>query len=127
MIKLEDLNPHSFPTNQWIDRNLEILRTRINELEEAFENTLTITSGLRSEEMQEDLIKQGISHAQHSKHCAGAACDVYDDQGLISDFVISNPKLMEKIGFWIEDPKYTHGWVHFQIMAPASGKRVFIP
>ena len=131
MIKLEDLNPHGFKTNSSIDNNLKILCDRLNELENAWVDLgnmpFAITSGLRSDEFQEQLILQGKSNAKFSKHCAGAAADILDQDGSLAKWAMVNLSLLESIGFWIEHPDYTKGWLHVQIMAPKSGKRVFIP
>jgi hypothetical protein len=97
------------------------------ELQDACEMALTVTSGLRSDEFQLKLIEEGKSKAFGSKHLAGAACDLADPDGLLADWSLSNLQALERIGLWIEDPAYTKGWLHVQMMAPKSGKRVFIP
>lgn len=127
MISIIELNPHGYKTNAAIDKNLQILFERLMEMQDAFENAFVITSGFRSDEHQAKLIAEGKTGALHSKHLAGAAADVLDTDGLLADFVLTNIELLERIGLWIEDPAYTKGWVHFQMMAPKSAKRVFIP
>lgn len=127
MISKTELNPRNFPTNEVIEKNLDILFQRLMELQDACEMALTITSGLRSDEFQMKLIEEGKSKAFGSKHLAGAAADLADPEGILSDWALSNLKVLENIGLWMEDPNYTPGWVHVQMMAPRSGKRVFIP
>lgn len=127
MISIKELNPHNYPTNEAMKKNLEILFQRVMELQDACEIALTITSGLRSDEHQAKLIAEGKSGALHSKHLAGAAADLYDPDGLLADWALINLKVLENIGLWIEDPAYTKGWLHVQMMPPKSGKRVFIP
>lgn len=127
MILAKELNPHDYKTNPNIDNNLKILFERLIELQDAYGHDLIITSGLRSDEQQLELRQAGKTNAIHSKHLAGAAADVLDEDGELAKWTKDNLQLMEKIGFWMEDFAYTHGWVHYQIMAPFSGKRVFIP
>ena len=122
-----ELNPHNFKTTPVIDKNLETLFLRVKELQDAADMDFVITSGLRSDELQNELISQGKTRAKHSKHLAGAACDILDEEGILANFVMINQDVLENIGLWAEHPSHTNGWVHVQMMAPASGRRVFIP
>lgn len=127
MKDISELNPHHYQITPVIQNNLNILYDRLKEVQDAYGKNLVITSGLRSNEQQEELRLQGKTNAIHSKHLAGAAVDILDEDGSLSKWVSENLDLMEKIGLWMEDFNYTHGWVHFQMMAPFSGKRIFIP
>jgi hypothetical protein len=124
---MKELNRHGYPTNPTIEDNLRILHQRMNELRQAWAKPMIITSGLRSDEKQAALIAQGKSKAVGSKHLAGAACDVLDKDGSLGAWCLENPDILRRIGLWCEHPEYTPGWVHFQIMAPKSGNRFFIP
>lgn len=126
-ISMKELNPHGYPTNPAIDANLKTLHERMNELREAYGKPMVITSGLRSDEKQIELIKQGKSKATASKHLAGAACDVLDKDKSLAKWCLANEDVLRRIGLWCEHPDYTSNWMHFQIMAPMSGKRFFIP
>lgn len=88
---------------------------------------MTITSGLRSEKQQENLIKAGKSTATKSKHLVGLAADVADPDGTLAAWVLENREILEKACLWCEHPDYTKGWLHFQASPPKSGKRFFIP
>jgi uncharacterized protein YcbK (DUF882 family) len=127
MITLKELNPHNYPTNQFIDKNLAILLERMNELRDAYGKPMIVTSGLRSDEQQASLIAQGKSSARNSKHLAGAACDILDEHGELKQWVLNNVKILDKIGLWCEDFAHTPTWCHFQMMPPGSGKRFFTP
>lgn len=127
MKDISELNPHKFPTNPNIDKNLGILFQRLSEIQSAYRKDFLITSGLRSELFQAELISQGKSNAKFSKHCAGAAADVLDDSGDLAQYCKLNLTLLQKIGLWCEDFDHTKGWCHFQILSPMSGKRIFIP
>jgi hypothetical protein len=64
-----------------------------------------------------------------SSHLYGCAVDVADPDGGLTRWIqtsIARAKLAE-CGLWVEDPKYTKGWVHFQSYAPKSFNRFFIP
>lgn len=126
MISAKELNEHGYTTTPEIDANLSVLLERLNKVRVAWGNPMTVTSGLRSESQQEALIKSGASNAHKSKHLIGAAADIADEDGF-KDWVKASMSLMEEIGFWFEDFDHTPGWVHFQILPPASGSRVFIP
>lgn len=127
MIDIKELNPHDYPTTPVIDKNLEILFERLCEAQAAYGVMFKLTSGLRSDAQQALLIQMGKSKAKFSKHLIGAAADVYDPDGHLGAWVMDNLPFMAGIGLWVEDPKYTPGWVHFQCVAPKSGNRVFIP
>lgn len=127
MKDISELNPKNYPTNPNIDKNLKVLFDRLLEMQAASKMNFIITSGLRSEAKQKSLIDAGKTKAIHSLHLAGAAADVLDKDGNLKDFILKNPEFLKSIGFWCEHPDYTKGWMHFQILAPKSGKRFFIP
>jgi uncharacterized protein YcbK (DUF882 family) len=127
MISLQELNPHAYTTTDEIDANLAILLERINVIREAYGIPMVVTSGLRDTAQQMALIASGKSNAPKSKHLTGQACDIQDKDGALRDWVKANMDLMESTGFWFEDFDHTPGWVHFQIVPPGSGNRVFIP
>jgi len=127
MKDISELNPRGYKTNPFIDANLKVLFDRVMHLQGCIGIDFVVTSGLRDPAQQLQLIKDGKSNALHSKHLAGAACDLYDPEGLLSDWCLSNLDALKNIGLWLEDPKHTPKWLHVQIFAPLSGKRVFIP
>ena len=126
-IKLQELNPHDYPTTPEIDQNLNILHEKINEIRDLYGIPMIVTSGLRSVEQQQNLILDGKSNAPHSKHLTGQAVDIQDKDKALKNWVIANMDKMKEIGFWFEDFDHTIGWVHFQTVSPKSGKRIFIP
>lgn len=127
MIKIEELNKRKYPTTPMIDQNLHELCRRLNIVREAFNKPMIVTSGLRSEKQQEELIKAGKSSALKSKHLTGHAADIQDLDGSLAKWCLENVKVLEQAGLWIEQPAYTHGWVHFQSVPPRSGNRFFVP
>jgi hypothetical protein len=127
MITMKELNPHNYPMSPVVEKNMKILFDRMNEIRQAYGKPMTITSGLRSDAKQMELIKQGKSKAIASLHLAGAACDILDKDGSLGKWCLENEAILARIGLWCEHPDYTKGWLHAQIMAPNSGKRFFIP
>ena len=136
MKDIKELNPHDYETNKIIDENLQTLFDRVIELQDAYGKEFIVTSGLRSDEKQAELIKQGKSTARLSNHLFGCAVDVLDSDGQIAEWVMLNLDACKRIGLWMESfesieklaLKYgTRRWAHFQIKPPKSGNRVFIP
>jgi len=127
MISVKELNPHNYEMTPVIAKNFKVLHERMNEVRGAYGKPMIVTSGLRSDEDQQRLMAKGKTRAIHSKHLAGAACDIADPDGELAKWCKANEDILKRIGLWCEDPQFTHGWVHFQMMAPASGKRFFIP
>ena len=127
MTTIQELNPHNYPTTPIIDCNLNTLFTRLVELQNAVGHDLKVNSGLRDQAQQNALIESGKTNASHSKHLSGAAVDISDPDGSLASWTKENLTLMGTIGFWMEDFGHTPGWVHYQILPPGSGNRVFIP
>jgi hypothetical protein len=123
LISAQELNSHGYPTTDEQAANLAILLDRINRVRAVWGHPMTVTSGLRSEADQARINPS----APKSKHLMGQACDIYDPDGSLKTWVMANMPLMETIGFWFEDFSSTPNWVHFQIVPPGSGKRVFHP
>lgn len=123
MISAAELNPHNYDTSPEIAANLAELLDKINQVRAAWGKPMTVTSGLRSAADQQRINPS----APKSKHMTGQACDIADSDGSLASWVRANMKLMVSTGFWFEDFDHTIGWVHFQIVPPKSGNRVFIP
>lgn len=127
MISLKELNPHGYSMIPEIATNLQILFERINKVRTAYNIPMIVTSGLRSNDQQTQLIAQGKSNATHSKHLIGAAVDIQDLDGSLAKWTHDNEQLMVEIGLWMEATESTPGWVHYQIFPVPSGNRFFIP
>lgn len=116
--KLEDLS-------QEIQDNLAILLERINMVRAAYGKPMKVNDGLR--------IVQGGGAAK-SKHLLGAAIDIDDNDAGDLWFWLMQPEqmqLLQDVGLWMEHGCWTHcakgTWVHFQIIPPKSGHRIFVP
>lgn len=65
--------------------------------------------------------------APNSSHKQGLAVDRFDPDGKIDAWCMKNLDKLETAGIYIEHPDDTHGWSHWTIRPPGSGKRVFKP
>lgn len=115
--------------------NLLVLLDRANAFRTAYGKPLRVTSGYRSlEDHLRIYAAKGITdHAKipmKSLHLSGQAVDlvpIEDPIEHLHEWVLSNIKLMEAIGFWMEDFGVTKTWTHLQTLPPSSGKRFFLP
>ena len=106
-----------------IKRNLEDLILKVNKL--GYAPAMRASSCLRSIESQ----KRINPKAMGSSHLYGCAIDIYDPDGKLAKWLqsIEGQRKLVECGLWMEDPKYTKGWVHLQSYCPKSGNRYFIP
>ena len=67
--------------------------------------------------------------APRSHHMAGRAADIYDPDGDLDEWLMTNEgqKTLKRLGLWMEHPAATKGWCHVQTRPPRSGNRVFYP
>lgn len=106
-----------------IKRNLEDLIRKVNAL--GYQPPMVASSCLRSIKDQQRINPKAMG----SSHLYGCAIDITDLDGKLAQWLLSiegQRKLVE-CGLWMEDPKYTKGWVHLQTYMPKSGNRYFIP
>lgn len=86
-------------------------------------NRTVISSGWRPPQIN----KQVKNAAIRSKHMTGQACDLYDPEGAIDDWLMDNLANDPSLGLYMEHPSATKGWAHVQIIPPASKKVCFYP
>ena len=65
--------------------------------------------------------------AKGSNHLTAKACDLYDPDRKLAQWMITNKSNLSLCTLWSEDPRWTPTWLHLQILPPASGKLVYIP
>lgn len=109
------------PEELWL-QNAKVVAERVTSLLLAFGQSRRIVSGYRS---PEDNVAAG--GAKHSHHLTCSAVDLLDTESDLAEWCLSQRTLLERLGLWMEAPKYTPGWVHLQIWPPHSGARLFIP
>lgn len=129
MISMKELNKKELPVSNIVESNLLTLQNRLNKLREIWGKPMIVTSGLRSEDQQKNLIKSGASTATKSRHLIGAAADISDPEGELKEWLLKpeNGWVLETCQLWCEHWDSTPTWVHFQICPPASGSRWFKP
>jgi len=134
MIKVSELYKGDLSTLPPIYRvNLEYLSTKMTQLRKAYGEPMIVTSGFRTKEAHERIYKNTHPHLipWGSAHLTGQACDISDKGSKLWYFCRDNFPLLQELGLYLEDPRWTHGskgdWMHFQTTPPRSGKRVFIP
>lgn len=81
-----------------------------------------ITSGFRTIEAN-----RKAGGARSSNHLKGMAVDLADSDGSIANHILADPSLLITCDLYLENPKYTKGWIHVQLVPPKSGLRVFTP
>jgi len=113
-----------------LENNLSELITKLNKLENLSGIHFSISSGFRDKSDQiriynaKGIYDEGDMH-MGSKHftCQAADCCA---NGL-QEWILNNKNVLDDLGLWFEDFKYTPGWTHSQTIRPNSGKRFFIP
>lgn len=65
--------------------------------------------------------------AIHSAHKDACAIDTFDPHRIYAQWCLDNQAKLKELGLYMEDPRWTGGWVHQQIIAPRSGLTVYIP
>lgn len=115
-----------------IQDNIDITIERVNQLIQDIPPTLPfkVNDGYRR---PTDTPKHGSITSWHLK---GAAVDIDDDSNqsywlAIIQYARSSNKsitqLLAEYKLYVENPRWTPGWLHFQINPPRSGSRVFVP
>lgn len=127
---LKDKNLNEYHLD--IRHNLEDLLEKVNKVRTAYGKAMIPTSCMRSREDQIRIYaEKGITDESKipmkSKHFYGQAVDISDPHQELQDWCENNIDVLEEIGLWMEDFTSTKNWVHFQTVAPASGKRFFKP
>jgi len=102
-------------------RNLEDLCLKVNKL--GYVPPMYATSCLRSIKDQQRINPKAMG----SSHLYGCAVDISDPDGKLAKWLLDNKHKLIECGLWLENPKYTKGWVHLQTFAPKSFLRIFIP
>jgi hypothetical protein len=84
-----------------------------------------VGSGWRPKTLNDTIPNAGKT----SNHIIGLAVDLRDlpPERALARWCLRNGALMEEVGLWMEDPKWTPSWVHLQSRPPKSGKRVYVP
>lgn len=124
LIELLDAGSHKWKiweVDKVTIRNLEDLIRKVNAL--GYAPPMRASSCLRSLKDQERINPSAMG----SSHLYGCAVDIADPKGELAAWLRKNQHLLVTYGLWMEDPRYTKGWVHLSSYMPKSGNRIFIP
>lgn len=114
-----------------IQANAKLTLSRVNALLSRFYAAnpkaalRTVNSGWRPAAVNAGVKKA----AKNSHHLRATACDLSDDDEQLDRWLMTKPgqTALLEIGLWMEAPNATPRWCHVQIVAPGSGRRVFLP
>jgi hypothetical protein len=128
MISRKELNPDDVKLTPEQQANFDRLYEAMNKIRVAYGRPMIITSGVRSIEDQKRIDgAAGRKPRLGSKHLQAAACDVWDRDKKLWLWCLDNLPLLIDAGVYLEDKSATPSWVHFQVLPPASGNRIFLP
>jgi uncharacterized protein YcbK (DUF882 family) len=129
VIRLKELlggNPE--PKEKSVRDNLAKFLKVMNIVRKAYGKPMLVTSGLRSMEHHLAIYRRlGLKAPLKSAHLQGLAVDIHDRDHQLWNWCLDNLALLEKLGLYLEDKSKTPTWVHFQLLKPRSGNRVFLP
>lgn len=114
--------PVDFPPTSDMLANAEKLARALTSVSMSIHRDLILTSGYRPP--PDNMRAKG---APNSWHLYCAAADIADPKWDLAKWVRVEEKFLAHLGLWMEDPRDTPGWVHFQIYPPASHSRFFRP
>lgn len=136
MITMKELVGSSTDIPSAHQSNLADLLIKINKIRSAWAKPMTVTSGYRTKADHLRIYKalaakRGVKFDETkipwgSKHLSCEAVDISDPDGTLHAWCVANTALLEEIGLWCE-VKDDQARVHFQTVAPKSGKRFFNP
>jgi hypothetical protein len=118
-----ELREHAAVTVGKVNSLLAVLEAEGVPLEAHPKTQTIVSSGWRPPQIN----SQVKGAAPRSKHMTGDACDLYDPEGDIDEYLMEHPDVLLSLGIFIEHPSATKGWCHIQTIGPRSGRRIFYP
>ncbi len=100
--------------------NLHNLLIAVNALQDLWGSQFVINSGRRLAP-----VATPFGTATHSAHMVTAAVDIKDSAQLISKWLEVHTDILEQLGLYMEDPKFTPTWCHVQVRP--THNRIFKP
>jgi len=83
----------------------------------------TVNSGWRPLAVNDATANSG----KQSRHITAEAVDIADPDRQLAAWCLDNLDVLDELGLWMEDPRWTPTWVHVQTQPPKSEKRVYVP
>lgn len=96
-------------------KNLEKLIKALNILGVVYPDPVAVIRGLRTEKKNET-----VGGIPNSPHLTGEAVDLQDKDHKLSQFILNNVDLLERVGLYMENPYYCvskttgNNWIHLQ-------------
>jgi hypothetical protein len=109
-----------FPITKEQEDNAKELLRRVGLLFAEIGVDPDLTSGYRPSG-----INAKIGGSKRSAHMTCEAGDWKNIENKVSDLI--SISLLKKYDLYMEDPRYTKGWIHLQSRPTRSGNRIFIP
>jgi len=110
------------PLTPDMQQNMEKLLIAVNLLRDLYGKPMRVSSGYRPAAVNSTT--PGASKT--SCHLTCEACDFADPDRKLIQWCLRNLDILAKAGLYMESPINTPTWVHLQVRAPKSGKRVFL-
>ena len=116
---------HAEELTDEIRSNAEITVARCNELlaRAGRSGLATVNSGWRPAAVNDAT----ANAAAGSRHLTAQAVDLPDADRTLAGWCVDNLDILDEIGLWMEDPRWTPTWLHLQTVPPKSSKRVYVP
>lgn len=109
-----------FPLDMQQARNMAELLARVNFVLGKLDLKVKVSSGYRP-----SAINKQVGGAKLSTHTVCAGVDLVDKDGMLAAKMLDHLDLLEEVRLWLENPKYTNGWIHLDMKQRKN--RVFIP
>lgn len=108
------------PLTPEMEQNMEKLLIAVNLIRDLYGKPLTITSGYRPA-----AINAAAGGSKKSNHMSCLAVDFADKDRKLTNWCLKNLDILAEAGLYMESPLDAPSWVHLQVVAPGSGRRVF--
>ena len=112
MITAEEIlmgRDEQYPLDEQQKANLLDLLPRLNFLRARYGKPMVVSSGYRPLP-----INKKVGGAKNSAHVACQAVDFFDHTGELAQWCKEHLDLLNQLGLYMEDPRYTVGWLHLQ-------------
>lgn len=101
-----------YPLTEEMLSNLSTLLVRMNKLRLLYGKMMLVSSGYRPGHYNVD-----AGGAKNSCHLDCRAVDIHDRDGLLKEWILNHEEVLDECDLWMEDPKRTKTWAHFDIKA----------
>lgn len=111
-----------YPLTPELELNLADLLIALNMLREQYGRPMRVSSGYRP-----GVYNKLANGAPNSPHKTLQACDFYDADRHLTNWILQNPIMLVECKLYMENPMEAPSWCHLQTRAVPSGRRIFTP